>query len=289
MNNQFYIQIDRELQVLDFSHSPAFGMALFKKCETGQILEPLKRIRQDLLSDIEKALSLAKTSKREVAISSKPRRWISITTEPVVQKYFITGVLIRLDEITLEKTKRQRADLALRMHHLSSFASHLGHALNNPMAAILNRIGFLLLSKDTNFSRQALTEELRAIQERIYAMSMITNALESFSMDTKAFYRLLDVRKVLEKSIELAKLLPIKAKIRYEIDLGTELPFIRGNEITLEQSFINIIRNALEAMPDGGTLFVSSHIESDQLGYISVTIRDTGYGIAPEHMDDVFE
>ena len=69
-------------------------------------------------------------------------------------------------------------------------------------------------------------------------------------------------------------------------DLADHLPSIRGDRNQLQQVFVNLSLNACEAMPDGGTLLISTTCESDR---VVIKVTDTGSGIKPEHLDKIFE
>jgi two-component system NtrC family sensor kinase len=70
-------------------------------------------------------------------------------------------------------------------------------------------------------------------------------------------------------------------------DLATDLPSLIGVPGELEQVFLNLVLNAVEAMPEGGTLRVSTALDDDKR--LKVEVTDTGHGIPPEHLDRIFE
>jgi len=215
--------------------------------------------------------------------------WFSITAEPHVVDFKITGVVLTIKDLTLQK-RRQRQDLLHeKMTNIALLAAQVAHKLNNPLAAVLNRIGSLLINDIDSVNIARVRGELELVQEQIYSMSVITNALVSFSKESEASFRLLDINDIVDKSIELSKLLQIQNNIEYQINLNPKIPQIRGSEITLEQCIINIIRNALEAMPTGGVFSISTRLDKLSPDYINIIFQDTGNGIAKESIDKIFD
>jgi two-component system NtrC family sensor kinase len=71
------------------------------------------------------------------------------------------------------------------------------------------------------------------------------------------------------------------------VDIQNDLPEIRGNPRNLQQVFLNLFLNSIQAMPKGGTLGVQARVDSDR--FIRVSVSDTGVGIPPEVLDKVFD
>ncbi|MDI6755309.1 MAG: ATP-binding protein, partial [Thermodesulfobacteriota bacterium] len=76
-------------------------------------------------------------------------------------------------------------------------------------------------------------------------------------------------------------------QISRKLTLDHSIPLISGDPVQLKEVFLNIISNAGEAMPDGGTLTVSSGVNNGG-GVIEVIIRDTGQGVPPENLNKIF-
>jgi signal transduction histidine kinase len=75
------------------------------------------------------------------------------------------------------------------------------------------------------------------------------------------------------------------AQIGIELDLAEDLPAINGNPGKLQQVFLNLLLNAKEAMPNGGSLRVTTAAN----GHVEARITDSGSGIAPEHMKRIYD
>jgi signal transduction histidine kinase len=76
--------------------------------------------------------------------------------------------------------------------------------------------------------------------------------------------------------------------IQVEEDLSPGLPAIHGNRKSLQQVFLNLFINAIQAMLDGGTLILKAHLSEDGQ-WLKVEVSDTGIGIEPEHLPRIFD
>jgi len=98
---------------------------------------------------------------------------------------------------------------------------------------------------------------------------------------------LVDVNRVVDSALGLMTRPIVAARIQVKKELDANLPKIRGRASDLQQSVVALLSNARNAMPDGGTLTVSTRSVDGKL--IKLLVEDTGPGIAPEIMDRIFE
>jgi two-component system NtrC family sensor kinase len=120
----------------------------------------------------------------------------------------------------------------------------------------------------------------------VRASEIVKNLLD-FSRSETAIIEDLDINLVLQKTIRISENQIAVNNIKLQVDLAPNLPLISGNQQGLQQVFINLITNAVHATPSGGRLWVRTALESD--GKISISVRDTGCGIAEEHLPYIFD
>lgn len=248
--------------------------------------------RSGYAKNCREVIRTGRSAHKESAVRLRSNRQclLDVTIEPLMENDSTVGAILIVRDVTAIKKTTQQEMLKGKMSNLSLLAANIAHKLNNPLAAILNRIGCLLMEDAKNIDATRLRSELQAIQEQIYAMSIITNALEAFSRDSTAHFKNLDINNVLQKAIELSRLLHLHNKnVVYKIKLAQSLPRVFGNEITLEQCFINIIRNALEAMPEGGILSIKTLFDDAAPEQVKISIKDTGVGIPRKNLDIVYD
>ncbi|MBN1487644.1 MAG: response regulator [Anaerolineae bacterium] len=185
-----------------------------------------------------------------------------------------------------EELERSQTQLiqAEKMAAVGRLAASLAHEINNPLQAIQNSLHLALHTKLEDERRRSFLE--MAQQEVARLVQIVRRMLD--------FYRPSSVMKELNLNESLENALAIAGKrlqqshIEVVARTTPELPAVKGSANQLIQVFLNIIINAIEAMPDGGTLWVGTAYHSDR-DQIVAAIRDSGPGIAPEVREHLFE
>ncbi len=199
---------------------------------------------------------------------------------------------IRMDGVTLDTTETKRAEeLLRRTEKLSAagrFAATIAHEVNNPLAAITNLL--YLIGTDSSLNED--TRSYVAIaEEELARVAHITK-------QTLAFYKdetrrgLVFLPELLDDVLTLHKNKMFANGIHIERDYKDGVPVI-GLKGELRQIFSNLISNAIDAMPHGGTLGlrlvpVPGQEEGKPQG-LRIEIRDTGAGISPANLERIFE
>jgi signal transduction histidine kinase len=177
--------------------------------------------------------------------------------------------------------KMQRLD---RLANLGMLSAGMAHEIKNGMVAIKTFVD-LLLEKNQD---SELGEVVRHELERINAI--VTQMLRIAAPGHSAF-KTVRVHEVLDHSLRLlqpqvsGKLITVKKNCRAESDA------VLGDDAQLQQTFMNLFLNALEAMGPNGTLTISTEIAGGENGarLLKIKIQDTGSGIAPENLARLFE
>jgi len=118
--------------------------------------------------------------------------------------------------------------------------------------------------------------------------SQIVGNLLSFSRRSPAAFAPVDVAELLRRCILLSGHKLELSRIRLESSIQPDLPAVEGDFNQLQQCVINLIFNALDAMPQGGRLTLEVQA-GDQRQTVSIRVKDTGPGIPPEHLPSIFE
>lgn len=191
-----------------------------------------------------------------------------------------------------EKTRRQLEELQeaqermvsmARLAASAELASGLGHEINNALTPILG-VTQLALRRDD------LDPTLRADLERVFASGQrIRSIVRTFADMLSGLTptnQTISLNRVLLNALQLFEWQFKENRIAVELHLQEGLSLIMGDASQLEQVMANVLLNALEAMPAGGKLRISSHGDK---GKACVEIEDTGKGIPPEDLRRVFE
>ncbi|MFH0809498.1 MAG: ATP-binding protein, partial [Pseudomonadota bacterium] len=191
--------------------------------------------------------------------------------------------------IARDITERQRMEELMyqteKLASLGKLAAGVAHEINNPMAIIL---GFteLLLERVPPEGKEH--EILKTIERQGLNCKKIVENLLAFARLPEKTQEHADAHESLEKILAVVRNTLLTKKIALEVNLAPELPPVRGDSTQLEQIFLNIINNAVAAMPGGGKLTITSRIEPGT-GMVEVACADTGHGIAKRHAQKVFD
>lgn len=284
--------IDSGQRVIESHGSLLLKREIGEKVQVGASLSKIliKFWNNDLDVMCREATQKGKTSTRMINTSWKGTPLVLFfESAPYVERGIILGAKINIKDISVEKRLEQRNFLREKMAIIAVMASQIVHKMNNPIAAILNRLGGLLIRNLDELEPDELAAELEKIQNQVYSLSLITNALTAFGRDQREDYRLRNINSILEKAVALIKLIRLEKDIRYHIDFDPKLPDVFGCEMTLEQCFVNILRNSMEAMPKGGTITISTRIDQNFKDSVNISISDNGLGIVQDQLDYVFD
>jgi two-component system NtrC family sensor kinase len=168
---------------------------------------------------------------------------------------------------------------------LGTLVSGVAHELNNPINNIILTIDSLTGGrKITEDRRLAMLNDI--LNQAVRASGIVKNLLD-FSRSERAIIEDLDIASVLRETIQISENQITVNNIKLKVDLAAGLPLIRGNRQALQQVFINLLTNAVHAMPSGGELLVRAAPGSHRK--IVITVGDTGCGIAEEHLPYIFD
>jgi signal transduction histidine kinase len=165
---------------------------------------------------------------------------------------------------------------------MGKLAGGIVHEINNPLDAVL-RYTNLLIEKDPE--REVAREYLNEIKVGLTRMTKITRSLLEFSQQLKdnPHQDVVDVHGMIEEALSLFRHTLFTGFITIEKDLDDALPPVIDKGLC--RVFSNLVKNAFDAMPNGGTLFIRTRLEGDQ---IVATFRDTGCGIADDVKEKIF-
>jgi two-component system NtrC family sensor kinase len=163
-------------------------------------------------------------------------------------------------------------------------AASLAHEINNPLQAIHNSLQLML-----SFQLEAGEQEeyLQIADQEIERLMGLASSILEFARPPQREIQPTNLNKVIERVLALAGKYLQHRRIAVKRNLAADLPSTLGASDELEQVFINLVLNAVDAMPDGGALRVSSRLAKD--GRLAVAFSDTGYGIPSEHLEHIFE
>ncbi len=211
------------------------------------------------------------------------------------EKGYIIGTLSSGEDIT--KRKQTEAEL-IRSEKLASvgqLAASIAHEVNNPLAGILIYMKILLKKYEEKKLQTVETEnQLLKIEKELERTSRIIRNLLDFSRQSEPTMRPVKLNKVVESALFLVGNQISLEKIRLEKKLDAQLPPVLADFDQIQQVLINIILNAIQAMPNGGTLEITTSaakgikIGESTKNTVRIDIKDTGVGIPGEDQKKLF-
>lgn len=197
-----------------------------------------------------------------------------------------TDLAIALNHMLLELKRHQEQLIQSRkMAAIGDLTAGIAHELNNP----LNNISLTteaLIDEFDECSDEEKLKMLRTIFTQVERAGATVSNLLDFTRRDETSFEEISINDVLNRTITLVANEISLNGIDLTLDLGTNLPAVRGNVHNLQQVFLNLFLNAIQAMPDKGTLTVRSFVED---GLIRVDVSDTGIGIPPENLSKIFD
>lgn len=215
-------------------------------------------------------------------------RYARVDNSPIVVEGRTTGVLGIARDITEQKEERERAARADKLRALGQLASGVAHDFNNSLAAILGRAQ--LLRRQTQ--DEALVRNVEIIQTAAEDAAATVRRIQTFARKSPAKeFELLDVSSLLNDAIEITRTRwQNEARLRgldYQVVLNAEKgQFTFGSASELREVFVNLIVNAVDAMPGGGELTIGCISDGARL---RLQFADTGTGMPEDVRQKIFD
>ena len=174
---------------------------------------------------------------------------------------------------------------AEKLASMGQLSASIAHEINNPLSGVL--IYTNLLSKKIakgDLDKEVLLNYLSKIDFELTRSTHLIGSLLAFARQSEPIMEKVDVNKILIRALDIT----IPAGSRNEIKVEKELhalPEVTADSDQLQQVFINLIMNAVQAMPEGGNITFLTFVENSQ---VKICVKDTGCGIPPENMGKIF-
>ncbi len=282
-------------RILGYSKSDVIHKANF-----GQffLTDEEKRFRAELTGDRyggKNRLFMFETAMKAAGGQSIP---VQLSASAMINKDAEDGLVCFIRDLReIRKLEREVEDQAKILHQdkmmsLGRLAASVVHEINNPLAGVLNYAKLMnkILQRGplTDESREKFSRYLNLVESETGRCSQIVSGLLTFSRKSPTSFSNVNINELIRRSILLSRHKLKLSNIELVHDAAPDIPDIDGDFNQLQQCIINLVFNAIDAMPDGGRLELSG--QYDRAGRQAViTVKDTGVGIPQEHLDHVFE
>jgi two-component system NtrC family sensor kinase len=217
---------------------------------------------------------------------------LCVVAGTIVVTRSMTNELIRVEQ---EKAKSD--DLVMqssKMAALGKMAAGVAHEINNPLQIISDQAGWmkdLLEEEDISASKnfEEFRECIRKIERHLERCRSITHRLLRFGRRMEPTQDLIDVNEILKETITFLETEARHRDIAIEMHLDEGLPRITSDQAQLQQVFLNIVDNAIDAIGKQGSISITTQHKNGNSGNIHVEISDTGPGIPKDTMSKIFD
>ncbi|MBN1828926.1 MAG: PAS domain-containing protein [Deltaproteobacteria bacterium] len=216
------------------------------------------------------------------------RRFVDVTINSLTEEGNEAGRIVVLRDVTDIEKMEERAKRSETLAAMGQLAAGIAHELRNPLGSL--DLFASLVRKDVpdEKNRERLSRMIDTIQE---IDRKISNLLR-FTRKQPPVMRTLNLHEVLEEALSFSRRIMTGRRIDFSVRFGEGLPLVEGDEELLKQVFLNLLLNALQAMPEGGSLSVKTAVTRKTQGRsddsVVVRLTDTGEGIPEDCCKKIF-
>lgn len=215
---------------------------------------------------------------------------VTVTASPYIDSSGrIEGVVVVVHDLSRRRELEEDLMHSERLALIGTFTAGLLHEIRNPLGGIKGAAQ--LLKRET--SDHALLGEYASVMLReVERLDRLLDQLLGFSHPPQWNMAPLNIHQVLDEVLLLQKETLSRSRITLKKELDPSLPMVWGDPSGLTQVFLNVIKNAVEAMGAGGVLRIGTKMETDlhrgKEKFLRVEVEDTGPGISPENLKWIF-
>lgn len=213
----------------------------------------------------------------------KKDKYFQITTAPIRDESGeVHGYIRLIQDVTEMKKMEEQMMHSEKMASLGRLTAGIAHEIGNPLTSVFSFVQILKEIEQDEFKR----ESLETIYFHIGRIADILKQLSGFSKTPPLEFKSWDINGLIESALSLIQYDKRAKDIRIVKELSPDMPEVVTDGNQLSQVFINIILNAFDAMPEGGTLTLRSSVRD---GNITIEFEDTGLGIPKENLSRIFD
>lgn len=216
---------------------------------------------------------------------------VLVSAAPFIEDGSIAGIVTTVTDTSEMQSLKEQLFQSEKMSLVGTLASEVAHEINNPLGGLILAVQMLTDDiRDGRIDPKSILHELQEIGSDARRCKVIVQKLLKFSRRESEPRMMLNVNEVIEDALLLVQRQAELEGICFSKIYERDLPFIEGNSNDLQQVIINLVKNARDAMPEGGMITVSTQRLTTAKGvWVDMSIADMGPGISPEIQDKIFE
>jgi len=184
------------------------------------------------------------------------------------------------------RTAQKKLIQSEKLAAIGTLVAGIAHEINNPVGIIAARADCMLMDAKEKGLDSQYAEDLMVINRHAGRISGITRSLLAFARQAPAEFAPVDVNAVIEDTLFLVDKQFSGEGIAIKKELSGERPRVLGNDNRIQHVLLNLLNNARDAMPEGGTITVTT---ANSGNVVEIIVKDSGEGITEEALDNIFD
>ncbi len=260
------------------------------------VLDPYEKELSTVIKDPEVAsfvreslLHPEKSTEREFTLGSTgASRTLSCSVLPLLRDGNIQGSVFSIRDVTEKRTRDARLRRAESLASLTNLAAGVAHEIKNPLGSIGIHIQLIqkAIRQGKKIDKDSIGHYLDVVNEEVERLNAIVVDFLFAVRPMNADFSIQNLNDIVRDLMDFVQVEVKQAGISLDIELHDELPRLQLDEKFIKQALLNLVKNAIAAMPSGGTLTVRTGIDGP---YVHVDVTDSGVGIPEENMGKIFE
>jgi signal transduction histidine kinase len=246
-----------------------------------EVLKRVKEIGKDIA-----VIVITGYGGEQVAVEMMRKGAIDFLSKPIEHEVLLRSVKNAL-EIRDAQIEDRRFD---RFPSLERFFPFLAHEIRNPLHAISGALA--IIQRRSDLKDDLLAQSIKIINEEVQHLNEFVQGCLNFVRPPNIVrFTGVEIKEVISVVINIIShmLEPESKKIRIVTDMDPHLPKVYADYEEIKQAFLNIVKNAFEAMPEGGELTIKTRRKSDSPKHIEIIFIDNGIGIKEENLNNLFK
>jgi two-component system NtrC family sensor kinase len=191
------------------------------------------------------------------------------------------------EHIGAQQMAERRLVQAAKLAAVGEMAAGIAHELNNPLTTV---IGFTELTMEEVQADSRVHADLELVLREAHRATDVVRRLLDFARQSESVRMRSDINDIVKEVLALVNHLLHTSGVQLITNFPIGLPSISVDKNQIKQVVLNLIHNALHAMPKGGELRITTDRRSrDHQDWVTVVVSDTGVGISPENLERIFE
>lgn len=225
-----------------------------------------------------------RSERHELEVLYPERRILRFYIVPHAKADFVTVIL---NDITEDYAKAATKAETERSKLISMLAAGVAHEIGNPLNSLYLNLQLLeRMFRKQSVDQEEAAENIETAKKEVERLDAIINQFLKALRPVKLHFKTTDLKDVLTESLNFMRHEIENRSVEVKCLWGNGIPPVQADEGQLKQAFYNIIKNAIQSMPHGGTLNIACERNED--GETVIEITDTGKGIAPQDMTRIF-